>query len=46
MVRVFLGIAYRLLIIGIEIDLPENLLERLFLSDYCFVVKLVGKKWF
>ncbi|PXF61235.1 MAG: hypothetical protein C4B59_04595 [Candidatus Methanogaster sp.] len=36
--RVFLDTTYLLPIVGIEIDLPDDLLERLFSSDHSFVI--------
>ncbi len=36
--RVFLDTTYLLPVIGIEINLPEDLLERLFSSDHSFVI--------
>ena len=35
--RVFLDTTYLLPVVGIEIDLPDDLLERLFSSDHSFV---------
>ena len=36
--RVFLDTTYLLPVVGIEIDLPDDLLERLFSSDHSFVM--------
>lgn len=36
--RVFLDTTYLLPVVGIEIDLPDDLLEQLFSSDHSFVI--------